>query len=148
MQEQEKILTEAAEALNVPLQELPSSSQKFFSEWKKEKKEKESLALQLLKFKETELSNSKEKTLRLFIPGVDSNQLIAFANQFLSKFPEKTLIIGTTDDLIIVCGNKSTEDALKILNSVLKKVKGQGGGSNKIARARVTDSGSLKQLFA
>jgi len=136
VQERERLLREAAEALAVPEDQLKPTIMRFFNEWKERGKEVEKLqALLAQQISESEAGKAKaagKKTVELL--NVTYTQKLA--EEVCSKLSAQGLaaVISITDGFIVaVAPKESGMDAL----ALLKSHGGKGGGSAQFARGKV-----------
>jgi len=147
LQEKESLLKETAEILKVPETEIAKAAKKFFDEWKQLNKKVQYLQEKILAQKKEELIKAKEKELKVFIEGIEANNLIALGKEIIRKNEEKTIILSNGFDLIILAGKNSGKNALEELKNILKQVKGKGNGSQEIARAIIEDKETIKKIL-
>jgi len=136
IQEREKLLREAAEALAVPEDQLKPTIIRFFNEWKERGKEVEKLqallALQISDSEAAKASAAGRKTVELL--GVPYTQKLA--EEVCAKLSAQGLsaVISISDGFIVAVAPKgSGMNAIELL----KKHGGKGGGSEMFARGKV-----------
>jgi alanine--tRNA ligase len=136
VQERERLLREAAEALSVPEEQLKPTILRFFNEWKERGKEVEklqSLLAQQISGSEAEKAKSAgNKVVELL--GVPYTQKLA--EEVCAKLSAQGLaaVISIPDGFIVAAAPKgSGSSALDLL----KKHGGKGGGSETFARGKV-----------
>lgn len=142
MQERESQLRESSQALKVPETNLVMSVERFFNEWKEQKKLIEKLQGKaaesaIIELSE-KLSKGKQEFYKEVVEGLEENVLTKTAKEIISRNPGKALMIATPlkdkVSYVIVKGKKSKVNAVKALEALNKECSGQGGGSEEIAR--------------
>ncbi|PIU21307.1 MAG: alanine--tRNA ligase [Candidatus Diapherotrites archaeon CG08_land_8_20_14_0_20_34_12] len=146
--EQEDLLTKAAENLSVPKQDLAKATERFFKEWKEQKKIIEKTQESNSKSKIDELANSKEKIIKKYLTGIDGNALFGIAKELSLKKKDSLIMLGSENNLVIISGNECKGDAKAELEKILKKCQGNGGGNSKIARALIKDAACLEKSLS
>ncbi|MCX8196922.1 MAG: alanine--tRNA ligase [Candidatus Micrarchaeota archaeon] len=136
IQERERLLREAAEALSVPETQLKSTAMRFFSEWKEKSKELEKLqSLFATVVVENEIRKAKEsQASRIQLLGTQFSQKLM--EEMAAKFSESgyTAAISNQEGLIVVAAPaESNDNALEILKSFNAK----GGGNKTFARGKI-----------
>jgi len=136
IQERERLLREAAEALAVPEDQLKPTIMRFFNEWKERGKEIEKLqALLAQQISETEAEKAKKAGKKVVeLLGVPYTQKLA--EEVCAKLSAQGLaaVISITDGFIVaVAPKESGMNALELL----KSHGGKGGGSPQFARGKV-----------
>ena len=136
IQEREKLLREAAEALSVPEDQLKTTALRFFNEWKERGKELEklqSLVSQLVFEAESEKAKKAGKKL-VELSGVPYSQKLAEEIAGKLSAAGYAAVISTTDGFVVAVAPKgSVENALDLL----KKHGAKGGGTTEFARGKV-----------
>ena len=145
--EQEELLVKAALNLNVPKQDFAKATERFFREWKEQKKIIEKMQESSSKSKIDELSDSKEKIIRKYLGNIDGNALFCIAKELSFKKKDSLIVLASENNIVVVSGAECKEDAKAELEKILKKCAGNGGGNNKIARALVKDSSCLEKIM-
>lgn len=136
VQERERLLREAAEALAVPEEQLKPTILRFFNEWKERGKEVEKLqSLLAQQISETEAEKAKKAGKKVVeLLNVPYTQKLA--EEVCAKLSAHNLasVISITDGFIVAAAPKeSNQDAL----ALLKSHGGKGGGSAQFARGKV-----------
>jgi len=149
VQSREDLLQDVAEVFEVPIQELPSTSERFFQEWKRYKKEAEELREELAKHRLDGLAGEAELVgdAQLVATRLDLalDDLVAAAGDLVEE-PGHVAIIGGVDDgdagIVAarsddLAGRVDARDLADAGGSVLG---GGGGGSPQLARAGGPDA--------
>lgn len=144
VQKQEMLLSQTAETLSVPVTEIANAAQKFFDEWKEQRKKIESFGKQAAQSDFEELMQCKEKILKKYFENADCNALFAFGRKLIEEKKDAVAFLGASDELIILAGKDSGKNAEQELKKVLGKLMGSGGGSQFVARAKIFDKIVLK----
>ncbi|VVB98610.1 Alanine--tRNA ligase [uncultured archaeon] len=139
VQKEEEVLRSAAEKVSVTPFELPQTVERFFEEWKSRGKRIEQLSEIFAKDEARELAlESEKKNSYVFkILDVDAAMLMKIA-QFVSQGENGAAALANKQgNLVCACGTKSKFRANEILNEVVKKHGGKGGGSAQLASGRI-----------
>ena len=120
MQENEKILNDVSKMWDVPFNEIPKTANKFFEEWKEQKKElkelKDVLSQQLI----DALVKTGEKHITLSLPTDELGLLIALANK--TKLNKQTIVLKGKN--VAYARSESELSAAKELEKFCNKVDG------------------------
>ncbi|MFH1056561.1 MAG: alanine--tRNA ligase-related protein, partial [Candidatus Micrarchaeota archaeon] len=129
--EQEKFLKEAAGVLSVHLEELPQTVERFFEEWKNQKKELDEL-----------WEKNAEHYAREFASKTKTEQELNAPQRLLEKIvlkttelnPKASVVLWNKEGFIAAsAGKDSPEDAVALLRSKNAK----GGGAKDFARGKL-----------
>ncbi|MEM4348718.1 MAG: alanine--tRNA ligase [Candidatus Anstonellaceae archaeon] len=136
VQERERLLKEAAEALAVPETHLKATAMRFFSEWKEKSKEVEKLHGILSKLvAEVEVKKAKEQnTKQIVLLNTDYSQKLM--EEIASKISSAgfAAVISNKEGMIVAATPKELGlDAIQLLKSFNAK----GGGSSLFARGKI-----------
>ncbi len=139
VQKQEVLLRDAAAKLGVSESELPRTVERFFEEWKTRGKRLEELSVALAEeeAKELLLESEKNGNYVFRILDVDAGILMAIAQKIASGDSGAAAIANKSGNLVCACGKKSKFRANEILNEVVKKYGGKGGGSAQLASGKI-----------
>ena len=156
---QEQILNETSELLGVSHQELPKTVSRFFEEWKMQQKRIEDLEGEIIRLRTSGGSNEAIilEGVRYVIMEVtgDSKQMMSMLGELTRNPEEPTLaIIGSRDaggKLIVAMTEDSLaserHNAVKILNSISKFIKGGGGGTSSFAQGGGSNPDGIKDAL-
>ena len=140
MQEQEKLLDSSSVMLKVSSEQLPSTVERFFSEWKERGKEIDSLTKRVAELEAESLKSKKPDSqgvvrARLDLP---ADLLQKIAADYASQSGGAIVLANNDKDVIAsVAKEKSKELSAKdILAEVLETFGGNGGGSPVFARGK------------
>ncbi len=147
MQKKESLLKDAAEKLSVPEKSLTKTTQRFFNEWKEQKKTIESLEKELIELKTAELLKMDEEIITTYVHGLTAQGLMNLAKKVLNEKENSLLIIGSGENVFALSGKKCSKNAKKELALLLQETKWQGGGNEKLARGKVQNAKELEKLL-
>jgi len=143
MQERDKLIRDASDVLRVSDSELVKSVERFFEEWKQQRKKIEKLGEFVM---QTEAKNMKDECAKgkVMVRVIDVNvQLLRKLAQELAKESRcAACIMNKEGDIVCVCGEKSGYKAKDIMEKAVKELGGNGGGSDLFA------SGKIKKIAA
>ncbi|MFH1285441.1 MAG: alanine--tRNA ligase [Candidatus Micrarchaeota archaeon] len=147
IQKQQKILESAALKLNVAREQLPSSVERFFEEWKERGKKLEALedsmadelAVKLLK-------ETKEMPITLSMDA-EASVLKKLALKLLSQSASVAAVLtNNSNDIVCIAGESSSFKANELLKQVCSSCGGGGGGSEKLAMGRTKGKVDFSKL--
>ena len=136
VQERERLLREAAEALSVPEDQLKATAMRFFNEWKERGKEIEKLSALLSHAIADNAMIYAMKDGRKLIELDNAPYTQKLAEEVCAKLSAQGLaaVISIMDGFIVAVAPKgSGSNALELI----KKHGGKGGGSEQFARGKV-----------
>jgi len=133
----EEIVNTSAEVFSVQQDNLPATSQRFFNEWKEQKKENEKLSQKLVELEISQIQPEMMKGIPLVVKRLDlpAKDLVTIATHvsgkggiafFLSKNSERV-------DAVITSGNKAVH-AGEIIGQIAGLLGGKGGGTPALGR--------------
>ncbi len=139
MQERDGIISRAAGVVSVSDSELPRTVERFFNEWKAQRKKIESLGRVLVKAEAAEIisESRKGKPVVRFVD-LDASLLRNLALGVLADDNASSVIINQQGDVVCVAGPSSGQSAKALLDKVVAQLGGRGGGSDKIASGKVS----------
>jgi alanyl-tRNA synthetase len=157
-QKMESLLNDSAKILSVPPEQLPTSVQRFFGEWKDLNKENERLKEELARSRVySMLGNAFEladlKVIAEFVPGADSLELQKIATEFLKHEEVVALLVSDSQGVKIVtaAGAKAIKHGINagnLVREMSKVVSGGGGGKPSIAMGGGTDPTRIQESLA
>ncbi|MDO8553506.1 MAG: alanine--tRNA ligase [Candidatus Micrarchaeota archaeon] len=136
IQEREAMLHTSATMLSVGDNELPKAVERFFSEWKEQRKKIELLQNKLVEEETHELIEHCKEKVMMKILDVDSEILKKIASAVVASESSAVVLMNNQGNLIVACGGKSKYKANELLKKVLAKLGGNGGGNEKIASGK------------
>ena len=143
---QEAILAEASDVLGVNADELPTAVQRFFDEWKTQKKTIENLEAEIVRLKTSgggDDSFEKDGVRYVIMEGTgDMRQLLGMVGELTRDQAKPTVaILGTREGggklLVAItesCVASERHNAVEILNSISTHISGGGGGKPTFAQ--------------
>jgi len=142
VQAREDLLQEAAEVFEVPIEELPDTSERFFEEWKEYKKQAESLRAQLARERLGSLMDEAETVgpgqLVAARLDLELDDLVKAAGDLTSEDDVVAVVGGVHEGnpgLVVAASENLDVDARELVNAGASKLGGGGGGSPQLARA-------------
>ena len=141
MQETERILADAAAESRIQPENLPSTVQRFFGEWKDRGKEIERLRKKLVDLELAQIEYEPIASAKVVIRelDVDPSQLAALARK-LAKTNGVALLVSSSDRLHMVLASGSPRvNAGDLLGEVSESLGGKGGGNATMAHAIAPD---------
>lgn len=138
MQERDAIISSSASIVSVSDSELPRTVERFFNEWKAQRKKIEWLSKALVKAEAFEIINEskKGKPVIRFVD-LDVGLLRNLALGVLADDKASAVLINQKGDVVCVAGPSSGQSAKALLDKVIEQLGGSGGGSDKIASGKV-----------
>ncbi len=150
IQAREDLLQEAAEVFEVPLEELPRTSERFFDEWKRYKKEAENLREELAKQKLASLADETETVGEAELVAtrldLELDDLVKAAGDLIEEDGHVAIIGGVKDGKPGIVAARSSDldiDAREIVDAGGRVLGGGGGGSPELARAGGPDAEAI-----
>lgn len=141
IQKIEGLLKESSSSVSVPIEELPKTINRFFKEWKEQKKEIEELKAKMVRRinenRKIENIKIKDGEVKLIseVSSSSLNDLIISAKQLLK---EKNVIAILGSDLempkLIVASSYEKIDCNAIMKEIVKIIDGSGGGKKDFAQ--------------
>ncbi|NYZ77120.1 alanine--tRNA ligase [Candidatus Micrarchaeota archaeon] len=138
MQERDRMIRDAAGALSVSDSELVRSVERFFTEWKQQRKKMEELG-------ELVMSSEAKSIAMECMAGKPVVKIVDVDIQLLRKLAQElgkeekcaACIINKQGDAVCVCGAKSQYKAKDMMARAIAELGGNGGGSDRIASGKV-----------
>ena len=135
---QEALLKEASSILRVEPAILPKTVERFFEEWKDQKKEIEKLKDEIAKLKAEKIAESYEEFdgVRIVVERIDEDiKTLAKLGQKLAEMGYVGVLFSGREGVKIVTfsGNEKV-DARELMREVGRVVKGSGGGRRDLAQ--------------
>ncbi|MBS72403.1 MAG: alanine--tRNA ligase [Thermoplasmata archaeon] len=156
---QERLLSEASEVLGVQAEELPATVQRFFEEWKSQKKEIEQLESEIVRLRTSGGGSDsvvKDGIRYAIMEGSgDMRQLLSMVQE-LTRDPQlpTVAILGTKEGggklLVAITENSlasETHNAIEILNSISSHISGGGGGKPTFAQGGGSNPDGLENAL-
>ncbi len=139
IQKQEDIIKNTTSVFDVSVEDLPSTAERFFEEWKERGKEVEKLKKYRSIAKVDELLPGEiVKDIEFIVDTVDmeTKEMLSTAEKITSSKDRVVLLASETDDVKLVFSRSDNleVDMVKVLNQAAREVNGGGGGSPKTAQ--------------
>ena len=136
IQERERLLHDASAVVSVSEGELVKSIERFFSEWKAQRKKIESLGELLVREEARELVEHYPGTPQMKLLDMDEATLKKLALKVAESDKAAACLINKPGNIICAAGKNSGHSAKALLERVLKELGGSGGGSERIAQGK------------
>src|SRR5512136_576769 len=145
MQHLEQIATSSADTLSVQLENLPSSVQRFFNEWKDQKKDIEKMSQKLVELEIQTLVAEKEGGISVVVKRIDLPQKeLALLAASISEKGGVALLAGSGDSVrVVLASGDSRVNAGDIIGQVCSMLGGKGGGKPSMAQGGGPDAAQL-----
>lgn len=137
VQEREALLHETAGKLSVSEPELPKTVDRFFAEWKEQRKKIDSLNDRIVEDEAHELIEHCKGKVMVRILDAEPEVLKKIASSVAGSESSAVVLINKQGNAIAACGSRSKYKANELLKEVLAKLGGNGGGNDKIAAGKV-----------
>jgi len=149
MQGVEKLLDSAAGTLSVQRENLPSAVDRFFTEWKEQRKEIEHLRTKLAGLGKKQLSGDEINGVLVLVHGVDASpkELVSIATEFANDGGVCLVAGGDERIHVVVASGVSAVNASDVLKEVCGILGGRGGGKPGLAQGSGTDRSKLKDAL-
>ncbi len=145
MQERDKLIRDASNVIRVSDSELVKSVERFFNEWKQQRKKIEELSEIVMR---SEARNIAEECASgkpvVKIIDVDVQLLRKLAKELSKEEKCAACIMNKKGDIICVCGGKTAYKAKELLANAIKQLGGNGGGSDRLASGKVKKINTFK----
>ncbi len=157
MQKIESYLSQAADALRVRPEHLPSTIDRFFNEWKEFKKENQKLKEDLAHVHVLQMANEAVDvgSIRLVatvLPDTDIDELVKIAGE-LTVSKDLVVLLASDSGGVKIVGAagedamKAGADSGKLVRKMSEIVGGGGGGKPSLARGGGTDAGRIDEAL-
>lgn len=137
IQERERLLKDASSVFSVSEGELVRTSERFFAEWKNQRKKIEDLSEFLVKEEIREILANQDQTMKLI--DIDESSLKKIALKVAESDDRFICLINKTGNVICACGKTSNKSAKTLLDRIFKELGGSGGGSDRLAQGKVKE---------
>jgi len=156
VQQQENILKESSSILSVEPKILPKTVNRFFKEWKEQKKEIEDLNKRIaeLQFSPTQVKTKQIKGVEVLVQETKGNQkeLIVQATQAVKNYENGiSILISSEENKVVLVGAKSKNsqaDIVSIIKDLSRIVGGSGGGKGELAIGGGPQKDKLAELLS
>jgi alanyl-tRNA synthetase len=136
VQQIEKIIADASSVLSVQPENLPSTVQRFFTEWKNQKKEIEHTSQRLVEMEIGNLTHEMVKDIQVVIRRIDLpvRDLATIASSVADQGGVALLASGSERAHVILMSGTDRINAGEIIGQVCVLLGGKGGGSKTLAQ--------------
>ena len=156
IQKQERILKDASQILSVEPKILPKTVNRFFKEWKEQKKTIESLNKKIAKiqYSSRKIESKRINSTDIIVQETVGNQkeLIVKASEAVKNFEDGICILISSDDkkvTIVGCkSSKSKVDIVGIIKELSAIAGGSGGGKGDLALGGGPDTKSVRDILS
>jgi alanyl-tRNA synthetase len=135
MQEKERLLREAAGVLSVQESELVKTSERFFKEWKEQKKKLSSMSELLVAEEAKELTESKKPVMKIL--DLEPDTMRKLAAKVAESDHAAVCLVNKAGNVVCAAGKSSKYTAKALLEKVLAELGGSGGGGAQVAQGKV-----------
>lgn len=143
MQEREDLLRDAATKLSIGESELPRTVERFFTEWKEQKKKIERLSETLVAEEAREIiEHGKEKPM-VKIMDLDPGSLRKLGDKIARSEASMAVLMNPQGNIVCAAGKNAKTKANALLQAALAQLGGNGGGNEKLAQGKVKKVGKL-----
>jgi len=138
IQERERIIREASNVLSVSDTDLVKSTERFFNEWKQQRKKIEELREEVITSEAKSIVNEcKSGRPIIKIIDVDVQLLRKLAQRLSTEKNCAACVMNKEGDIVCVSSSDSSYSAKDMMTKALNTLGGNGGGSDRIAAGRV-----------
>jgi len=138
VQERERMLRDAAAVVSVSEPELMRTVERFFREWKEQRKKLESMAELMMKEEAKEIITQGAQKPVFRILDLEQDNLRKLGMMIAESERSCACVMNKTGNLVCAAGGKSEFKAKDLLQKVIEHLGGSGGGSDRIAQGKVT----------
>ena len=146
----EDLLTGAADAFSVQTEALPATAQRFFGEWKDQRKEIERLSAKVTELELSNLTTEEISGRQVLIRQMDlpSVELVKVATSISSSGGIALLIAGGDTARAVVASGDPGLKAGDLIASVCTILGGKGGGKPNLAQGGGPDVTKIDEALA
>jgi alanyl-tRNA synthetase len=137
IQERERLLHEAASVVSVSEGELVKSIERFFNEWKAQRKKIESLGEVLVREEAKEIIDNYPGSPVMKLLDLDEAALKKLATKVAESEKAAAVLVNNNGNVVAAAGKNSGHSAKDLLGRAIKELGGSGGGSDRIAQGKV-----------
>lgn len=151
MQHIQALLSSSADTLSVQTENLPSSVERFFGEWKDQRKEIEKLRAKIAELELSRLEGVVINGVEVVIKQVDVSrkELVTVAG-VVSAHGGIAVLITAADGVGVVASSGVTDkiNAGKLVSAVCAELGGKGGGKDNLAQGAGSDAAMIPAALA
>ncbi len=144
IQQREQVLRDASAVLSVSDQELVKTVERFFAEWKAQRKKIDALSEAVVREELHELLEMPAGSAVMKLLDLDLPALRKLATKVAESDNAAVCLINKEGHLICAAGKSSGRSAKSMLDKVVSELGGSGGGSDRIAQGKVKNISVLK----
>jgi alanyl-tRNA synthetase len=144
VQERERMLREASDVVSVSEGELVRTVERFFSEWKSQRKKIEELSEFMVKEEAADIIAAHSGAPLMKVLDLDESSLRKLALKIAESGKASACVINHQGNVVCAAGESSGADADAMLRKVLAELGGSGGGSARMAQGKAKKVGSVK----
>jgi len=137
MQEREHMLHETADVLSVSESELKRTVERFFDEWKMQRKKIEELSEELVQEEAHELIEEYAGKPVMKILDLDDTSIRKLATRIAESDKAAAVLLNKSGTILAAAGKNSNQSAKALLERAIKELGGSGGGNERIAQGKV-----------
>jgi alanyl-tRNA synthetase len=149
MQQIEQILASAAAILSVQRENLPQTVERFFTEWKEQKKEIERLRAKLVELEMNQVSGEMIGGIPVTVRTIDASpkELVALATGIANRGGIALIAGGNERVHVVVASGVSTVHAGDVVQKVCAILGGKGGGKPGLAQGGGPEKDRLEEAL-
>ncbi|MBO8179647.1 MAG: alanine--tRNA ligase [Archaeoglobus sp.] len=152
VEEMEKILREASSILRVEPAKLPKTVERFFEEWKDQRKEIEKLKAELAEAKADRLFEKAEEfdSIKVVVDYIDGDMQVLqkLAEILASKGAVGCLMAkGEGKVFVVTFSGQKKYDARELIKEIGRRAKGSGGGRKDLAQGAVQQTLDREEIL-
>jgi alanyl-tRNA synthetase len=142
IQKEDEVLREASERFKVPPEQLASTEERFFAEWKERGKRLEEMEERIAELEAERLLPEAKGGIVRKVLDVHAKLLEKVA-LCISERDATAVLANHNNDVVAATFEGSEMDSGKLLSQLYSKFGGAGGGSKRFARGRTKDKVSF-----
>lgn len=136
IQHREAILNNASAVVSVSPHELPRTVERFFKEWKEQRKKIEDLGDVVVKEEAHEIIKHGHNKVEFRILDLEIDPIKKLATKVSESEASTAILMNKHGNVMIACGKNSKFKANELMKKLLAKLGGSGGGSDKVASGK------------
>jgi alanyl-tRNA synthetase len=144
MQEKEELLRTASDVLSVSDSELVQTVERFFSEWKEQRKALERLGSQIVGVEAREIIAISAEKPAMRVLELDATLLRQLGSMIAESENGAACLMSREGNVVCAAGKNSKFSAKDMLTKALGQLGGTGGGSDRIAQGKVKKVGTVQ----
>jgi alanyl-tRNA synthetase len=144
IQERERMLREASDVVSVSEGELVRTVERFFSEWKSQRKKIEELSEFMVKEEAADIIAAHSGAPVMKVLDLDEGSLKKLALKIAESGKAAACVMNHNGNVVCAAGGSSGASADAMLKKVLAELGGSGGGSARIAQGKAKKVAAVK----